>query len=81
MRRVRHVEAENVDARVHQFPDHFGGVRGRAKGGYDFGAAERSSLHGLKIILLLAIKKLLIGARAENQLAKTAPVGHIRSSI
>ena len=46
VRRVGHVEAEDVDARVHELADHFGGVRGRAEGGNDFRAASRSSLHG-----------------------------------
>ena len=32
MRRVRHVQAENIDARVHQLADHLGGIGGRAKG-------------------------------------------------
>ena len=36
VRRVRHVEPENVDARVNQLADHFGRIRGRAERGNDF---------------------------------------------
>jgi hypothetical protein len=43
---VRHVQPENIHAGIHQLADHLGGIRGRAKGGNDFCAAQSASLHG-----------------------------------
>ncbi len=50
MGRVRHVQAEDVHARVHELADHLGGIRGRTKGGNDFRSAHNdASLHGRRI--------------------------------
>jgi hypothetical protein len=81
MRGVGHIQTENIHARVHQLADHFGGIGGGAEGCNDFCPPEAAPLHGLKIILLAAIKKHLIAGLAENQLAKDARRGHIFHSI
>jgi hypothetical protein len=81
MRRVGHVQAENIHARVNQFADHLGEIGGGAEGRDNFRPPEAAPLHGLKIILLAAIKKHFISGPAENQLAKGARPGHIFRSI
>jgi hypothetical protein len=40
-----HVQAEDIDPRIHQFADHLGGIGDRAQSGYDFGAPQIASLH------------------------------------
>jgi ferredoxin len=42
---MRHIEAEDIHARIHELADHFGGVRDGAKGGNDFSVTQQSSLH------------------------------------
>jgi hypothetical protein len=56
MRRVRHVETEDIDPGVNEFADHFRRIGGRAERGNDFGSANASSLHAHKIPARLAIK-------------------------
>ncbi len=48
VRRVRHVEAEDVDPGVDEFADHFRRIRGRTQRGNDFGSANTSPLHAQK---------------------------------
>ena len=48
VRRVRHVEAEDVDAGVNELADHFRRIRGRTERGNDFRSANVSSLHAQK---------------------------------
>jgi hypothetical protein len=55
---VRHIEAENIHARIHEFADHLRRIRGGAEGGNDFCPANGSSLHGQNIQLRGAMKSL-----------------------
>src|SRR5208282_1208852 len=48
MRRVGHVEAEDVYAGVHELAEHFRGLGRRAEGGDDFRFAQRVRFHRLK---------------------------------
>jgi hypothetical protein len=63
MRRVRHIEAENIHARIHELADHRGGIRRGAKGGNDFRPAQSPFKHGGKIYFSSGGGKILIRAR------------------
>ena len=50
VRRVGHVEAENVHAGLDQLGEHFGRIRGGAEGGDDFGVAHNIEVNSSRCI-------------------------------
>jgi hypothetical protein len=76
---VRHVEAENIHARVHQPADHPGGIGGGAERGNDFGAADGSLSHAQNIQSGGALESFLIAQKFRRQieLAFGGKGGHI----
>jgi hypothetical protein len=68
VRRVRHIEAENVDARVHELANHLGGIGGGAECGNDFCPANGSLSHGQNILLRYTMKSFFIAQKSRRQI-------------